>query len=101
MLSFEWAKGVSDVFMFAKRVADSEKKPIFVGEWGISNSMDESENMRDMEEMIAAIKTAKIQLSAVWVFDLKDGGAGPKWCILPDNDRSVYFEKLRELNGIE
>ena len=101
MLAFKWANGISDAFMIAKRVADSEKKPVFVDEWGVPDSMCESENRKDMEEILAAIKAAKIQLSALWVFDLKDHDKGPKWCILPDNNRSIYFEKLRELNGIE
>ena len=101
MLAFKWSNNISDSFLFAKRVSEKTKKPIFVGEWGIPNSMEESANKKDMEEMVASIKAANIQLSAVWVFDLKDHNTGPKWSISPDNNRNIYFKKLKELNKVE
>ena len=82
-------------------VSDRVGKPIFVGEWGIANSMEDPENIRYMEEIVSAMKAAKIQLSAVWVFGLKDHSTGQKWDISQDGDRNIYFKKLRELNGLE
>ena len=101
MLAFKWTGGISESFQFAKAVSDSVGKPIFVGEWGIPNSMEDPENIRYMEEIVSAMKAAKIQLSAVWVFGLKDHSTGQKWDISQDGDRNIYFKKLRELNGLE
>lgn len=98
MLDFKWSDKIIDTFLFVKMVSDKIKKPIFLGEWGIPNDMNDRKNRESMEEMINSIKAAKIQLSAVWVFDLKDHKDGPKWSITQNNNRNIYFEKLKELN---
>ena len=99
VLGFKWSNSIMHTFLFLEKVSDKIKKPIFLGEWGIPNDMNDAENIKCMEEMIGAIKSAKIQLSAVWVFDFKDQKNEPKWSITQTNNRNIYFEKLKELNG--
>ena len=54
-------------------VAKIEKKPVFIGEFGLCNGMGiaQSKISGEFKQLLAVMKEARIPLAALWVYDLK------------------------------
>jgi hypothetical protein len=78
-------------------------KPLFIGEWGASESwLEEGQtwNTVDVEEAFTerlhAIVENKVSLSAFWVYDLE--GQTNSWNITFDNERAYMIDMVLEAN---
>ena len=91
----------------AKEVADNECKPLFVGEFGVSDAWLQPSSITDkiqimdvrslMMQYITGIVDNKVPLSCVWNYDrLNDGAEG--WNITYDNSRSYMIDMIKEAN---
>jgi hypothetical protein len=83
-------------FAWAQEVARQMRKPLFVGEFGVSTDQLPGDRHRAMfAEMIAAIEQGEVPLAAVWVFDF----AHQKDCtITSDNARAWMLEAVKQAN---
>lgn len=76
-------------------VAQSIKKPLFVGEFGVpgAGTMDSKQKFANI---LAAIETNHVPLSALWVFDFN--GQARDWNVNVTNDRSWQLDAVQQAN---
>lgn len=76
-------------------ISRGAKKPLFVGEFGVSETIGHDEARQQFERWVTAIDEKQVPLAAVWVFDLANQ---PENMIRGDNVRVYQLERIRELN---
>lgn len=79
----------------ALAVARSERKPLFVGEFGVSGPTTPAAEAQ-FRELLAAIETKEIPLAALWVFDFD--GQATDWNVTATNPRRWQLEAIRDAN---
>ncbi len=79
----------------AMRVAQATRKPLFVGEFGVSGH-DTGELKVKFAMILSAIETNRVPLSALWVFDFD--GQTKDWNVNETNDRSWQLDAIQQAN---
>ncbi|MBN2022764.1 MAG: cellulase family glycosylhydrolase [Pirellulales bacterium] len=86
----------ADVFRAMQEAARAARKPLFVGEFGVSKELGPAKEKTEFAAMLADLEQAGVPLAAVWVFDLtmqdKD------WNITAANQRAYMLEAVSEAN---
>ena len=76
-------------------VSQRAKKPIFIGEFGVPNTLGADQEKAQFIEMLDAFETSQVPLAAFWVFDLP-GQA--EWNVTAENERSYMLELVGNAN---
>ena len=76
-------------------VSQRAKKPIFIGEFGVPNTLGADQEKAQFIEMLDAFETSQVPLAAFWVFDLP-GQA--EWNVTAENERSYMLELVGAAN---
>ncbi|MEO6182275.1 MAG: hypothetical protein ABIP71_04095, partial [Verrucomicrobiota bacterium] len=79
----------------AMTVARAVKKPLFVGEFGLSGATT-AESKEKFATILVAIETNRVPLSALWVFDFDD--QSKDWNVNATNGRSWQLEAIQQAN---
>ncbi|MCX7011236.1 MAG: hypothetical protein NTW86_01485 [Candidatus Sumerlaeota bacterium] len=83
----------------AAATARAIKKPLFVGEFGVSGPRTE-ESEKEFRGQIAQLEREKVPMAAVWEFDVRPIPQNRmKWLIAPGNDRFYMLSVIEELNA--
>lgn len=77
-------------------MARRSKKPLFIGEFGVPRQADRDRERQQFGELLAAIETNKVPLSALWVFDLSM--QNKDWNVTFENDRAYMLELVGQAN---
>jgi hypothetical protein len=87
-------KNVKQVIGGAVEISRRLKKALFVGEFGVFDAQNETEQFRTL---LAAIEDAKVPLAALWVYDFD--GQNRDWNITWTNKRSYQLQAIIEANA--
>jgi hypothetical protein len=79
----------------AMTVAQAERKPLFVGEFGVSGATTGKSKMM-FAKILSAIETNRVPLAALWVFDFD--GQAQDWNVNATNDRSWQLDAIQQAN---
>ena len=79
----------------AMTVARREKKPLFVGEFGIPGP-DRPASRQQFTALLEALETNHVPLAALWVFDFNDQAAD--WSVTAANERHWQLDALQKAN---
>jgi endo-1,4-beta-mannosidase len=77
-------------------ISKQMKKPLFVGEFGASESLGHEVAKQRFERFLNAIVNERVPLAAVWVFDLANQ---PENTIRGDNNRVYQLERIQQVNA--
>lgn len=83
-----WANDSAEYLAGVREVAEETKRPVFVGEFNLNDpadSMVTADSRARFVQLLADLDRAKVDLAALWVFDLK----------IQDKDFSASFENQR------
>ena len=80
----------------AMAVARVERKPLFVGEFGVPG-VDTPSNREAFQALLQALEASGAPLAALWVYDFADQAA--EWSVTPTNGRRWQLESLQRLNA--
>jgi hypothetical protein len=72
-----------------------ERKPLFIGEFGVPGPLDAGKKARVLR-MLDRMEELAVPLAAVWVYDYP--GQSEDWSITPSNHRSELLELVAERN---
>jgi hypothetical protein len=85
-----------EVLRAMQEAAQAARKPLFVGEFGVSKQLGPAREKEEFTAMLHDFELAGVPLAAVWVFDLdmqdKD------WNITSANERSYMLKAVAEAN---
>ncbi|MBT3200032.1 MAG: cellulase family glycosylhydrolase [Phycisphaerales bacterium] len=90
------AKTLGEMIETTQKVSLKLNKPLFIGEFGAPMTLGADKERSNFQEILAAIKTNNVPLSAVWVFDLP--GQSKDWNITFDNRRSYMLKLIAQTN---
>jgi hypothetical protein len=79
----------------AMTVARALKKPLFVGEFGVPG-MDVEKTRTQFTEILSAIETQRVPISALWVYDFSE--QADDWNVTPTNARSWQLGAIQQAN---
>lgn len=79
----------------ARAVAQAERKPLFVGEFGVPGATTGESKMK-FAKILLAIETNRVPLAALWVFDFD--GQARDWNVNATNDRSWQLDAIQQAN---
>jgi hypothetical protein len=79
----------------AMTVAQAERKPLFVGEFGVPGAAT-GESKEKFARILAAIETNRVPLSALWVFDFDS--QAKDWNVNATNGRSWQLDAIQQAN---
>lgn len=79
----------------AMSVARVEKKPLFVGEFGVPGA-GTAEAKAQFAAILSAIETNRVPLAALWVFDFD--GQAKDWNVTATNGRGWQLEAIQQAN---
>jgi len=85
------AKNVEEVIKVSQDLALSEKKPLFIGEFGVPNSYS-NEVKSVFTRMIKAIEKNNVPLSALWVYDFPH--QDKEWNTTFENKRAFMLDMV-------
>jgi len=93
-----WTTGWSDYLGSLRALADEKKLPVFIGEFGLADGGKHTrEQVRNrFEEILTAMNGARVDLAAVWVFDLP--GQDKSWNITFENERAYMLDLVVAAN---
>lgn len=89
-------KGIDGLINAGMAAADRMKKPLFVGEFGVPATLEDINGRVKFQQIIFAIESAKVPLSALWVFDFP--GQEEMWNVSPVNKRSYQLDEIENVN---
>jgi hypothetical protein len=92
-----WATNHTDYLRPIRELAVAEKRPLFIGEFGLASKGDEAATRVRFEKLLADIGAAGADLAAVWVFDLKDQNK-LGWNATFNNNRAYMLKLVAEAN---
>jgi hypothetical protein len=91
------AKTVTDIIKLTNEAARAAKKPLFIGEFGVSRRAGPiEEQKRTLAEILTALEESHVPLAAVWVFDYSS--QADDWNISFENDRAVFLTMIQDAN---
>jgi hypothetical protein len=79
------------------KAAWNDSRPLFVGEFGVSGAYGNQTEPEFMTQLDILVNKTKVQLAALWEFDLKPGPR-EEWRCGPDNDRWYMFLEVEKVN---
>lgn len=93
-----WATDWLDYLEKLKAFADETKRPLFVGEFGLAEGgkFSPSEVKTRYREIISAIEASRVDLAAVWVFDLPNQEG--TWNVSFTNARAYMLDDAVQAN---
>ena len=93
-----WARTSEEHLSAVRALADRQKRPIFIGEFGLSSRTfnDPAKTRAGFASLLAAMEKANVDLAAFWVFDLES--QRETWNVTPDNERSFMIKLTAEAN---
>jgi len=77
-------------------LARQHKKPLFIGEFGASATLSPDEEKARFEELVTAIETNAVPLSAFWVFD--HAHQDKEWNVTFGNRRAYMLQRVAAAN---
>jgi hypothetical protein len=77
------------------QAANSIKKPLFIGEFGVPGTGPDVE--KKFRRVLRIIEESPVPLAALWVFDLPSQNAD--YNIIADNARSYQLREVAEANA--
>jgi hypothetical protein len=83
------------MFAAASAVAAQAGKPLFVGEFGAPASLGPQKERAAFDELLAAIVTHRVPLSALWVFD--NASQDHEWNVTFDNRRAYMLQRIAQM----
>ena len=89
-------ENLKDLVVGLQAIAVKAKKPLFIGEFGASLTLGVEDERRKLRELISAIESSKVPLSALWVFD--HSGQDKDWNITFENKRAYMLKSVSEAN---
>jgi len=87
---------LKDLVAGLQTIAVKTKKPLFVGEFGSTQKLGADKEREQFSELVAAVETNNVPLSAVWVFD--HSGQDKDWNITFENQRAYMLQAVSEAN---
>lgn len=91
------AKSIDEFIGAAKALSKWARKPLFLGEFGVSAKVGSREKQQAvLEEFLGAICRHDVPLSALWVFDFPP--QEKDYSVEPAGDRMFILEAIREVN---
>jgi hypothetical protein len=91
-----WVTGRLHYLTWLRGLADEAKRPVFVGEFGVSAREDGVSVRCVFEAQLQELEQAGIDLAAFWVFDLPS--QKKDWDVTFDNDRAFMIGLTAEAN---
>ena len=89
-------KSISETIALSQEISVRAGKPLFVGEFGASHARGADKEKALFIEILKAIETSKVPLSAFWVFD--HAGQNKDWNTTFDNERSYMLNLVAASN---
>jgi hypothetical protein len=83
-------------FPYAVQAANDISKPLLVGEFGVSGSRSQSQEL-EFANQIAILKKENVGMAALWEFDVQENPR-PEWVIYPGNDRWYMIDSISKYN---
>jgi len=77
-------------------LARKAQKPLFIGEFGAPSTMSPTEESARFEELVTAIESNAVPLSAVWVFD--HAHQDKEWNVTFTNRRAYMLHRIGAVN---
>ena len=91
-----WVTSRLSYLQWLRGVSDAAKRPVFVGEFGVSVSKDGSAVRGEFQTLLNDLDVAGTDLAAFWVFDLPS--QNKDWNVTFDNDRACMISLTVEAN---
>ena len=79
-----------------QQAARRQRKPLFIGEFGVGVRGSKEQEQAAFTELLAAIEKYQVPLSAFWVYDF--AGQDEQWSITFDNQRSHLLQLVIQAN---
>lgn len=93
---FDPPASLPDLLRVCQEAAVASGKPLFLGEFGVSDELGEAEMHRYMDQYLSTIVELQIPLSALWVYDLKSQNG--TYNITPTNSRAWMLDAISAAN---
>jgi hypothetical protein len=93
----DYKASLSQMVQEGMRTAKELKMTLFVGEFGSPKTLGTALEAQKFNESLAAIMNNKVQLSAIWVFDLSQQDAD--WNVTPTNGRKYQLDEIIKANA--
>ena len=90
------ADSLTGMLKAIQKISLKARKPLFIGEFGAPLTLGKGAERTRFLELMNAIETNNIPLSAVWVFD--HAGQNKGWNITFDNKRSYMLKRIAQAN---
>ena len=91
--------GMDGLIRTSMEAANALKKPLFLGEWGAQEAKYGTQTQEKFMELLAAIESNQVPLSAMWVFDYPPHDSEEGINVSPDNGpREYMLQEIREVN---
>ncbi|MDD2600556.1 MAG: cellulase family glycosylhydrolase [Kiritimatiellae bacterium] len=87
---------LADLVAGLQAISVKAEKPLFIGEFGATRELGASQERKLFSEIVAALETNRVALSALWVFD--HAGQNQDWNITFDNQRAYMLKEISEAN---
>lgn len=86
----------AEVLGAMKEAAHTARKPLFVGEFGVSKEIGPTEEQKEFKAMLHDFKLSGVPVAAVWVFDFES--QDKDWNITSNNERAYMLKAVAEAN---
>jgi hypothetical protein len=90
------ARSLDELVGLVQHHAQRERKPLFIGEFGVGIRGSKELEQAAFEELLAAIEKHQVPLSAFWVYDY--AGQDKEWNMTFDNQRSHLVQLVVQAN---
>lgn len=90
------ANDIGSLIKTAQSISSKAGKPLFIGEFGAPQTLGPNEAQARFLELVTAIETNNVPLSAFWVFDYS--GQDANWNVTSNNNRSYMLELVSAAN---
>jgi Cellulase (glycosyl hydrolase family 5) len=87
-------KSIAELMSLMKNTAAQSGKPLLVGEFGALKTLGSDKEKALFLEILSAIETSKVPLSALWVFDFSL--QNKDWNVTFENERSYMLKHIAE-----
>jgi hypothetical protein len=90
-----WVNSRLEYLKMIRSIADEERRPVFVGEFGLANKPEPEATRAAYKDLLEAIEKSGVDLAAFWVYDLKNQ---KDWNITLTNDRAYMLKEAAAVN---
>jgi len=89
-------QSIAELVALSQRISERVGKPLFIGEFGAPKTLGVHKEKTQFLEILNAIESSKVPLSAFWVFDHSAQDAD--WNVSFDNQRSYMLKQVSDTN---